>query len=133
MSTSNVYKYLNLEKEKISMENENPLGDLEITEEGLLKEELQDAIKARMLATIEDLLLIDVELETFVQLVKQSVEDNKDSPENLQTLFDYLDEMWGGVIVLELQDVLLDALCVVQERKHEIEEVLIELEETLEK
>jgi hypothetical protein len=115
------------------MENENPLGDLEITEEGLLKEELQDEIKVRMLTTVESLLVLDLELETFIQLVKQSVEDNKDSPENLQNLFNYLDEMWGGVIAIGLQDVLIDALCIVQERKHELREVLEKLEETLEK
>jgi len=115
------------------MENKNPLGDLEMTEEGLLKEELQDEIKARMVSTVENLFVLDLELETFVQLVKKSVEDNKDSPENLETLFNYLDEMWGVVIANQLRDVLIGALCIVQESKFELEEVLEELEETLEK
>ena len=115
------------------MESENPLGDLEIPEEGLLKEELQEEIEARIAATIESLFVLDVELETFVKLVKKSVEDNKDSPENLQTLYDYLDEMWGVVIANELRDVLLDSLCIVQDSKHELEDILEELEDTLEK
>ena len=67
------------------MENENPLGDLEIPEEGLLKAELQNEIEVRIAATVENLYILDVELETFVNLVKESVEDNKDNPENLQT------------------------------------------------
>ena len=117
----------------IITENENPLGDLEIPEEGLLKAELQNEIEVRMAATVENLYILDVELETFVTLVKESVEDNKDNPENLQTLYDYLDEMWGVVIANELRDVLIDTLCIVQENKHELQEILEELEEKLEK
>jgi hypothetical protein len=115
------------------MEIENPLGDLEVPEEGLLKEELQEEIEARIAATVEGLYVLDVELETFVKLVKQSVEDNKDNPNNLQMLFDYLDEMWGVLIANELRDVLLDTLCVVQDSKHELHDILDELEDTLEK
>jgi len=115
------------------MESENPLGDLEIPEEGLLKEELQQEIEARIAATVESLYVLDIELEVFVNLVKKSIEDNKDNPANLQTLYDYLDEMWGVVIANELRDVLLDSLCVVQEAKHELHDILDELEENLEK
>lgn len=115
------------------MESENPLGDLEIPEEGLLKEELQQEIEARIAATVENLFVLDLELEAFVNLVKKSVEDNKDNPANLQNLYDYLDEMWAVVIANELRDVLLDSLCVVQDVKHELHDVLDELKETLEK
>jgi Ca2+-binding EF-hand superfamily protein len=115
------------------MENEKSMDDLIIPEEGLLKKELQDEIEARIYATVENLYTLDVELETFVQLVKESVEDNKNSPENLQTLFNYLDEMWGVVITNELRDVLIDSLCVVQESKDELEDVLDELEDSLNK
>ena len=115
------------------MEDEHPLGELIIPIEGLLKEELQDEIEDRIYATVENLYTLDVELETFVQLVKESVEDNKNSPENLQTLFNYLDEMWGVVITNELRDVLIDSLCVVQESKDELEDVLDELEDSLNK
>ena len=48
----------------------NPLGELEITAEGLLKAELQQEIEARIAATVENLFVLDVELETFVKLVK---------------------------------------------------------------
>jgi hypothetical protein len=116
----------------INIETENTLGELEIPKEGLLKEELQQEIEARIASTLEGLYVLDVELETFVNLVKQSVEDNKDNPDNLQMLFDYLDEMWGVVITNELRDVLLDTLCVVQDAKHELQDILDELE-TLEK
>ena len=115
------------------MENEKSMDDLIIPEEGLLKKELQDEIEARIYATVENLYTLDVELETFVQLVKESVEDNKNSPENLQTLFNFLDEMWGVVITNELRDVLIDSLCVVQESKDELEDVLDELEDSLNK
>ena len=115
------------------MENEKSMDDLIIPEEGLLKKELQDEIEARIYATVENLYTLDVELETFVQLVKESVDDNKNSPENLQTLFNYLDEMWGVVITNELRDVLIDSLCVVQESKDELEDVLDELEDSLNK
>ena len=57
---------------------------------------------------------------------------NKDSPDNLITLYNYLDEMWSVLITNDLRDVLLDTLSIVQERKHELEEILEEIEETLE-
>jgi CRISPR/Cas system-associated exonuclease Cas4 (RecB family) len=48
------------------------------------------------------------------------------------TLYNYLDEMWSVLITNDLRDVLLDTLSIVQERKHELEEILEEIEETLE-
>jgi hypothetical protein len=113
------------------MENDEPRVDLIITEEGLLKKELQDEIETRLFATVENLFTLDVELESFVQLVKDSVEDNKDSPENLETLLNYLDEMWGVVITNELRDVLVNSLCVIQKNKDELEDIIDELTETL--
>ena len=113
------------------MENDEPRVDLIITEEGLLKKELQDEIEARLFATVENLFTLDVELESFVQLVKESVEDNKDSPENLEALLNYLDEMWGVVITNELRDVLVNSLCVIQKNKDELEDIIDELTETL--
>jgi len=109
------------------MENDEPRVDLIITEEGLLKKELQDEIEARLFATVENLFTLDVELESFVQLVKESVEDNKDSPENLEALLNYLDEMWGVVITNELRDVLVNSLCVIQKNKDELEDIIDEL------
>ena len=50
----------------------------------------------------------------------------------LITLYNYLDEMWSVLITNDLRDVLLDTLSIVQERKHELEEILEEIEETLE-
>ena len=111
----------------------NPLGELEITAEGLLEAELQQEIEARIAATVENLFVLDVELETFVKLVKKNVKENKDNPDNLQIIYDYLDEMWGAVIANELRDVLLDTICIVQDCKHELQDVLEELEEILEK
>ena len=48
------------------------------------------------------------------------------------TLYNYLDEMWSVLITNDLRDVLLDTLAIVQQRKHELEEILEELDETLE-
>jgi len=114
------------------MTNENPLGELIIPDEGLLKEELQQDIEERIAFTVENLYHLDNELDMFVQLVKDNVEANKDSPDNLITLYNYLDEMWSVLITNDLRDVLLDTLSIVQERKHELEEILEQLEETLE-
>lgn len=114
------------------MEEEHPLGELIIPSEGLLKEELQDEIEERIAFTVENLYHLDNELEVFVQLVKDNVEANKDSPDQLVTLYNYLDEMWSVLITNDLRDVLLDTLAIVQERKHELEDILDELEETLE-
>jgi hypothetical protein len=115
------------------MEEEHPLGALIIPVEGLLKEELQEEIEERIAFTVENLYHLDNELEVFVQLVKDNVEANKDSPDDLMTLYNYIDEMWSVLITNDLRDVLLDTLSIVQERKHELEEILEELDETLEK
>ena len=61
------------------------------------------------------------------------MEANKDSSDELMTLYNYLDEMWSVLITNDLRDVLLDTLSIVQARKHELEEILEEIEETLEK
>ena len=114
------------------MEDENPLGELVIPVEGLLKEELQEEIEDRIGFTVENLYHLDNELEVFVQLVRDNVEANIDSPDKLTTLYNYLDEMWSVLITNDLRDVLLDTLAIVQERKHELEEILEEIEETLE-
>ena len=111
---------------------EHPLGELIIPVEGLLKEELQEEIEERIAFTVENLYHLDNELEVFVQLVKDNVEANKDSPDDLMTLYNYIDEMWSVLITNDLRDVLLDTLSIVQERKHELEEILEEIEETLE-
>jgi hypothetical protein len=103
------------------------------TRKGLLKKELQDEIEARIAATVENICTLDVELETFVRLVKDSVGNNKDSPENLQTLYNYLDEILRVVITDELRDVLVDTLCIIQDRKHELEDILEELKDSLKK
>lgn len=115
------------------MENENPLGELIIPVEGLLKEELQEEIEERIAFTVENLYHLDNELDVFVELVKDNVEANKDSPDELMTLYNYLDEMWSVLITNDLRDVLLDTLSIVQARKHELEEILEDIEETLEK
>ena len=115
------------------MEDENPLGELVIPVEGLLKEELQQEIEERISFTVENLYHLDNELEIFVQLVKDNVESNKNSPDELMTLYNYLDEMWSVLITNDLRDVLLDTLSIVQARKHELEEILEDIEETLEK
>lgn len=112
------------------MANENI--DLVIPEEGLLKEELQEEIKERFLATVENLAVLEVEIGVFIDLVKQSVEDNKENLDNLQTIYDSLDEIWGVVIAKKLRDVLLDSLCIVQSSKPVLEDIIEELEETLE-
>ncbi len=114
------------------MADENPLGELIIPVEGLLKEELQQEIEERIAFTVENLYHLDNELDVFVQLVRDNVEANKESPDNLVTLYNYLDEMWSVLITNDLRDVLLDTISIVQERKHELEEILEELEETLE-
>ena len=114
------------------MEDENPLVELIIPIEGLLKEELQEEIEERITFTVENLYHLDNELEVFVELVRDNVEANKDSPDKLATLYNYLDEMWSVLITNDLRDVLLDTLAIVQERKHELEEILEEIEETLE-
>jgi hypothetical protein len=118
--------------EMVDMADENPLGELIIPVEGLLKEELQQEIEERIAFTVENLYHLDNELDVFVQLVRDNVEANKESPDNLVTLYNYLDEMWSVLITNDLRDVLLDTLSIVQERKHELEEILEELEETLE-
>lgn len=112
------------------MANENV--DLVIPEEGLLKEELQEEIKERFLATVENLTVLEVEIGVFINLVKQSVEDNKDNLDNLQTIYDSLDEIWGVVVTKELRDVLIDSLCIVQSSKPELDDIMEGLEETLE-
>jgi hypothetical protein len=114
------------------MEKEHPMGELDIPFEGLLKEELQEEIEERIAFTVENLYFLDNELELFVQLVRDNVEENKDNPDKLVTLYNYLDEMWSVLITNDLRDVLLDTLSIVQARKHELEEILEELEETLE-
>ncbi len=114
------------------MADENTLGELIIPAEGLLKEELQEEIEERISYTVENLYHLDNELDVFVQLVRDNVEANKDSPDNLITLYNYLDEMWSVLITNDLRDVLLDTLSIVQERKHELEEILEDIEETLE-
>ena len=111
--------------------NESPLGELVIPPEGLLKKELQDEIEARIAYLVSDLFHLDTELITLTELVKNDIEANKDSPDALITLYNFLDEIWGVVITNELRDVLLDTLCVIQEQKHELEEVMEELEETV--
>jgi hypothetical protein len=116
-----------------NMEDEHPLGELVIPVEGLLKEELQQEIEERISFTVENLYHLDNELEIFVQLVKDNVETNKNSPDELMTLYNYLDEMWSVLITNDLRDVLLDTLSIVQARKHELEEILEDIEETLEK
>jgi len=114
------------------LEEEHPLGELVIPVEGLLKEELQEEIEERIAFTVENLYHLDNELDVFVQLVKDNVETNKNSPDDLMTLYNYLDEMWSVLITNDLRDVLLDTLSIVQARKHELEEILEEIEETLE-
>lgn len=110
---------------------ESPLDKLVIPPEGLLKKELQDEIEARMAFLVSNLVHLDTELIAFVDLVKNEIETNKDSPDALITIYSYLDEMWSVVITNELRDVLLDTLCIVQEQKHELEDILEELEETV--
>ncbi len=116
-----------------NMKIESPLGKLEVPPEGLLKKELQDEIESRIAFTVKNLFYLDDELITFVELVKNEIESNKDSPDALIALQNYLDEMWSVVITNELRDVLLDTLSVVQGQKHELEEIMEELEETLDK
>lgn len=118
--------------EMMILEEEHPLGELVIPVEGLLKEELQEEIEERIAFTVENLYHLDNELDVFVQLVKDNVETNKNSPDDLMTLYNYLDEMWSVLITNDLRDVLLDTLSIVQARKHELEEILEEIEETLE-
>jgi len=115
------------------LEEEHPLGELIIPVEGLLKEELQEEIEERIAFTVENLYHLDNELDVFVQLVRENVESNKNSPDDLMTLYNYLDEMWSVLITNDLRDVLLDTLSIVQARKHELEDILEEIEETLEK
>ncbi|UTB33209.1 MAG: hypothetical protein NKF70_02765 [Methanobacterium sp. ERen5] len=115
------------------MEEEHPLGELVIPVEGLLKEELQEEIEERIAFTVENLYHLDNELDVFVQLVRDNVESNKNSPDDLMTLYNYLDEMWSVLITNDLRDVLLDTLSIVQARKHELEDILEEIEDTLEK
>ena len=110
---------------------DSPLGKLVIPPEGLLKKELQDEIEERIAFLVGNLVHLDTELITFVDLVKKEIESNKDSPDALIALYSYLDEMWSVVITNELRDVLLDTLCIIQEQKHELEDVLNELEETV--
>lgn len=117
----------------MSLEEEHPLGELIIPVEGLLKEELQEEIEERIAFTVENLYHLDNELDVFVQLVRENVESNKNSPDDLMTLYNYLDEMWSVLITNDLRDVLLDTLSIVQARKHELEDILEEIEETLEK
>ncbi|HML06135.1 MAG TPA: hypothetical protein VK426_10205 [Methanobacterium sp.] len=112
---------------------ESPLSELKIPPEGLLKKELQDEIEVRIAYLVENLFHLDTELIAFVELVKNEIEANKESPDALIALYSYLDEMWSVVITNELRDVLLDTLCIVQEQKHELEEILEELEETVDK
>lgn len=119
--------------EMMIVEDEHPLGELVIPVEGLLKEELQEEIEERIAFTVENLYHLDNELDVFVQLVKDNVETNKNSPDELMTLYNYLDEMWSVLITNDLRDVLLDTLSIVQARKHELEDILEEIEETLEK
>ena len=92
----------------------NTLGELIIPAEGLLKEELQEEIEERISFTVENLYHLDNELDVFVLLVRDNVEANKDSPDNLITLYNYLDEMWSVLITNDLRDVLLDTLSIVQ-------------------
>lgn len=115
------------------MVEEHPLGELIIPAEGLLKEELQEEIEERIAFTVENLYHLDNELDVFVQLVRDNVETNKNSPDDLMTLYNYLDEMWSVLITNDLRDVLLDTLSIVQARKHELEDILEEIEDTLEK
>jgi hypothetical protein len=117
--------------EEKSEKIESPLGKLEVPTDGLLKKELQEEIVARIAFLVENLFHLDAELITFVKLVKNNIESNKESPDDLITIYNYLDEMWGVVITNELRDVLLDTLCIVQDQKHELEEIMIELEETI--
>lgn len=117
----------------MSLEEEHPLGELVIPVEGLLKEELQEEIEERIAFTVENLYHLDNELDVFVQLVRDNVESNKNSPDELMTLYNYLDEMWSVLITNDLRDVLLDTLSIVQARKHELEDILEEIEDTLEK
>ncbi len=119
--------------EMMSLEEEHPLGELVIPVEGLLKEELQEEIEERIAFTVENLYHLDNELDVFVQLVRDNVESNKNSPDDLMTLYNYLDEMWSVLITNDLRDVLLDTLSIVQARKHELEDILEEIEDTLEK
>jgi hypothetical protein len=117
----------------MSLKEEHPLGELVIPVEGLLKEELQEEIEERIAFTVENLYHLDNELDVFVQLVRDNVESNKNSPDDLMTLYNYLDEMWSVLITNDLRDVLLDTLSIVQARKHELEDILEEIEDTLEK
>lgn len=117
----------------MSLVEEHPLGELIIPAEGLLKEELQEEIEERIAFTVENLYHLDNELDVFVQLVRDNVETNKNSPDDLMTLYNYLDEMWSVLITNDLRDVLLDTLSIVQARKHELEDILEEIEDTLEK
>lgn len=112
---------------------ESPLGKLEVPPEGLLKKELQDEIEARIAFTVKNLFYLDDELITLVELVKNEIESNKDSPDTLIVLYNYIDEMWSVIITNELRDVLLDTMCVVQDQKHELQQVMEELEDTLKK
>ncbi len=114
------------------MADEHPLGKLVIPDEGLLKEGLQEEIEERIAFTVENLFYLDNELKVFVELVKDNVEANKGNPDDLMTLYNYLDEMWSVLITNDLRDVLLDTLAIVQQRKHELEEILEELDETIE-
>ena len=98
-----------------------------------MKEELQEEIRDRFLAIVENLSVLGVELRVFKDLIIENIEDNKDEPENLQTISNVLDEIWGVVIAKELRDVLLDSLCVLQSSKPELEAITMELAETLEK
>ena len=109
-----------MEDEKIEL----TLGELEIPPEGLLKKELQDEIENRIAYTVKDLFLLEDELKNFVELVRTEVESNKDSPDALKTLYNYIDEMWSVIITNELRDILLDTLSVVQEQKHELEDIM---------
>lgn len=119
--------------DEINEKIESPLDKLVIPPEGLLKKELQDEIEARIAFLVSNLVHLDTELIAFVDLVKNEIELNKDSPDALIALYSYLDEMWSVVITNELRDVLLDTLCIVQDQKHELEDVLEELEETVDK
>jgi hypothetical protein len=112
---------------------ESPLDELEIPPEGLLKRELQEEIIARITFLVTNLFYLDAELITFVELVKQDIEANKESPDALIALHNYLNEMWGVFITDELRDVLLDTICVLQDQKHELEVIMEELEESIDK
>ena len=59
------------------MVEEHPMGELDIPFEGLLKEELQEEIEERIAFTVENLYFLDNELELFVQLVRENVEEQQ--------------------------------------------------------